>query len=133
MGKFVLKVYRVWYDNWAKEYKKPSLDFAWPIVDSIKLENVDFNGSFHLNFVMDWKDKEKYLGFPSHMLCENVGIYDGANCKQVISFHDERNKVLSQLVIDERPGREKLITEVRPWIELYLAHYKKIACLADLT
>lgn len=132
MGKFVIKVYRVWYDNWAKEYKKPNLDFAWPIVDSIKLENVDFNNSFHLNFVMDWKDKEKYLGFPSHMPCENVGIYDGANCKQVISFYDERNKVLTQLVIDERPGKEKLITEVRPWIELYLAHYKKIACLAEL-
>ena len=133
MGKFVLKVYRVWYDWWSKEYKKPSLDFAWPIVDSIKLENVDFNDSFHLNFVMDWKDKERYLGFPTHMPCENVGIYDGANCKQVISFHDERNKVLTQLVIDEQPGKEKLIKEVKPWIELYLAHYKKIACLADLT
>jgi len=59
-------------------------------------------------------------------------IYDGANCKQVISFHDERNKLLSQLVIDEQPGAEKLINEVRPWIELYLAHYKRIACLADL-
>ena len=81
---------------------------------------------------MDWKDKEKYLGFPNHMPCENVGIYDGANCKQVISFHDERNKVLSQLVIDEQPGKKKLIKEVKPWIELYLAHYKKIACLADL-
>lgn len=133
MGKFVLKVYRVWYDWWSKEYKKPSLDFAWPIVDSIKLENVGFNDSFHLNFVMDWKDKERYLGFPTHMPCENVGIYDGANCKQVISFHDERNKVLTQLVIDEQPGKEKLIKEVKPWIELYLAHYKKIACLADLT
>ena len=132
MGKFVIKVYRVWYDHWTKEYKKPSLDFAWPIVDSIKLENVDFNDHFHLDFVMDWKDKERYLGFPNHMLCENTGIYDGANCKQVISFHDERNKVLTQLVIDERPGKEKLIEEVRPWIELYLKHYKKIACLADL-
>ena len=132
MGKFVLKVYRVWYNYWTNEYKKPGLGFAWPIVDSIKLENVDFNDSFHLNFVMDWGDKEKYLGFPNHMPCENTGIYDGANCKQVISFHDERNKVLSQLVIDEQPGREKLVNEVRPWIELYLKHYKKIACLADL-
>lgn len=132
MGKFVLKVYRVWFDNWKEEYKKPSLDFAWPIVDSIKLETVDFNDHFHLDFVMDWKDKERYLGFPNHMLCENTGIYDGANCKQVISFHDERNKVLTQLVIDERPGREKLVNEVRPWVELYLKHYKKIACLADL-
>lgn len=132
MGKFVLKVYRVWYDWWSKEYKKPSLDFAWPIVDSIKLEDVDFNNNFHLNFVMDWNDKGRYLGFPNHMLCENTGIYDGANCKQVISFHDDRNKVMSQLVIDECPGKEKLIKEVRPWIELYLAHYKKISCLADL-
>ncbi len=74
MGKFVLKVYRVWYDWWSKEYKKPSLDFAWPIVDSIKLEDVDFNDSFHLKFVIDWKDKEKYLGFPNHMPCENVGM-----------------------------------------------------------
>lgn len=53
MGKFVLKVYRVWYDHWKKEYKKPRLDFAWPIVDSIKIENVDFNDSFYLKFVMD--------------------------------------------------------------------------------
>ena len=133
MGKFVLKVYRVWYDCWERKYKKPSLDFAWPIVDSINVENVDFNDSFHLKFIMYWTDKERYLGFPNHMPCENVGIYDGANCKQVISFYDERNKVLSQLVIDERPGKEKLIKEVKPWIELHLAYYKKIACLADLT
>ena len=132
MGKFVLKVYRVWYDWWAKEYKKPVLDFAWPIVDSIGVETVDFNKSFNLKFVMDWEDKERFLGFPNHMPCENTGIYDGANCKQVISFHDERDKVLTRLVIDERPGKEKLLKEVRPWIELYLAHYKKIACLADL-
>lgn len=132
MGKFVLKVYRIWYDWESKEYKKPDLDFAWPIVDSIKLEEVDFNNNFHLNFVMAWKDKEKYLGFPNHMLCENTGVYDGANCKQVISFHDERNKVLTQLVIDERPGKKKLIEEIKPWIELYLAHYKNISCLADL-
>lgn len=133
MGKFVLKVYRVWYVWWTKEYKKPDLDFAWPIVDSIGVETVDSNESFHLNFVMSWGDKEKYLGFPNHMRCENTGIYDGANCKQVISFHDERDKVLTRLVIDERPGKEKLLKEVRPWIELYLAHYKKIACLADLS
>lgn len=130
MGKFVLKVYRVWYDWQAKEYKKPDLDFAWPIVDSIGIENVDSSESFHLNFVMGWKDRERYLGF---MRCENTGIYDGANCKQVISFHDERDKVLTRLVIDEHPGKEKLLKVVRPWIELYLAYYKKIACLADLS
>lgn len=132
MGKFVLKVYRVWYDWLTKEYKKPGLDFAWPIVDSIGVETVDSNESFNLKFVMDWEDKKRFLGFPSHMPCENTGIYDGANCKQVISFHDERDKVLTRLVIDERPGKEKLLREVRPWIELQLSYYKKIACLADL-
>ena len=63
MGKFVLKVYRVWYDWWTKEYKKPDLDFAWPIVDSIKLENVDFNDSFHLKFVLDWRTRKNTWAF----------------------------------------------------------------------
>ena len=69
------------------------------------------------------------------MLLRKRGLNTG-NCPLCFvgtaSFHDERNKVLSQLVIDEQPGAEKLINEVRPWIELYLAHYKKISCLADL-
>ncbi len=63
MGKFVLKVYRVWYDYWKEEYKKPSLDFAWPIVDSIKIEKRILQQQFSFEIRNGLERQGKIPGF----------------------------------------------------------------------
>lgn len=63
---------------------------------------------------------------------ENCGIYPCANCKQIVAFYDDRNKVMTRLVIDERPGGTYLREKVLPWIKLQLDYYKRIACLGNL-
>lgn len=131
---FVIKIYVQWKDWRTGRYGKPDCHLAWPIVDSIKVEEV-WSGSdrdFHLNLEMDWADKEKYLGFPSHYRHQNQGIYDGANCRQIISLHDDRNKVMKQLVIKERPGEKYLRKVVKPWIEHVLDYIKPVACIGEL-
>ena len=53
-------------------------------------------------------------------------------CRQIISLHDDRNKVMKQLVIKERPGEKYLRKVVKPWIERVLDYIKPVACIGEL-
>ena len=127
---FVVKIYAQWYDEWTGEYKKPELHMAWPIAESTRIDASGYGPDLRLSFDMDWGLRRKYTGFPD---ChENTGIYPGANCRQIVSFHDDRNRVICRKVIEERPGGEYLLETVMPWIELQLEYCRRIMCLGDL-
>lgn len=129
---FVVKMYVQWKDWGNDGYKKPQLHMAWPLVDDkIDIElSIMVENEYSLKFEADYEFRKKYTNWPNNS--ENCGIYPCANCKQIVAFYDDRNKVMTQLVIDERPGGTYLREKVLPWIKLQLDYYKRIACLGNL-
>ena len=129
---FVIKIYVQWKDR-DGEYKKPQLHMAWPLLGDNRIgivQVMQLGNEDSLRFEADYGFLKKYTGWPDNS--ENCGIYPCANCRQIIAFYDDRNKVMTQLVIDERPGGMYLREKVLPWIRLQLDYYKRIACLGNL-
>ena len=125
-----LKIYRQWYDCWANcgegGWKLPDDCFCAHVSENMKIGISEFKDSFHLDVDYDPSAQEPERRFN----CGNRGIYDRANCRQIIQFCDGDN-VLKEFKIRPRPGKTHLL-KLKPKLEMWLEHAKQLTFLNNL-
>lgn len=125
-----LKIYSQWYDCWANYgrggWKQPDDRFSAHVSENMKIDMDDYRDSFNLRINYEQSAQEKERRFN----CGNCGIYDGANCRQIIQFCDG-DTVIKEFKIRPRPGKARLL-EFKPVLEKWLEHAKQLTFLNNI-
>ena len=125
-----LKIYRQWYDCWANfgegGWKQPDDCFSAHVSENMKISISEYRESFHLDVDYEQSAQEPERRYN----CGNRGIYDGANCRQIIRFCDG-DTIIKEFKIRPRPGKAKLL-EFKPILECWLEHAKQLTFLNNI-
>lgn len=109
-----------------RSWKPMSEHYRAHVSEKMYIDACQYEESFHLSINED----PNFQGKERRFNCGNRGIYDGANCRQIIQFCDGE-EVFKEFVIQVRPGKNRLL-KLKPKLELWLMHAKRLVPLNNL-